>query len=299
MRIYFLSALPCALFLNGAHFGSTSEFEKFIDVSPSDGIFAEFIPENALPIRFFITERLRFTPPDGCEVYLLKDGIAIYARDFPPADCTLRPLLQNRFDETLITVYKQGRLQLSIERDGKLFVATLPPSFLPQAIRKVRSFFLLEGNGQILLFNERAELLLNEAVIEFSFNEDGITALLPLSDRLNRIADCRFEFTEFGVKQTKFTIRQTGEHTAELPENLLPYAFFESVCIGADFTQMLSPDLLEKASELRKFLGDFLSVTLTENPKQVGLIYQKAERLFEVRYYTVEIENGKICDIKG
>jgi hypothetical protein len=242
---------------------------------------------------------LRFAPPDGCEVYLIKDGIAVYARDFPPTDFTLRPIMQKRFDETLVTVFQQGRLQLSIERNGKLFIATLPTSFAPCAIQKIRSFFLLEGNGQILLFNERAELLISETVVEFSYSEDGITALLPLSDRLNRVAECRFEFTEFGVKQTEFSIRQTGESAEKIPENLLPYAFFESVCIGADFTQMLSPDLLEKASELRKFLGDFLSVTLKETPNKVGLIYAKAERLFEIRYYTVKIENGKICDITG
>ena len=299
MRIYFLSALPCALFLNGAYFGVTSEFEKFIEVSPSDGIFAEFIPENALPIRFFITENLRFSPPDGCEIYLIKDGIAVYARDFQPADFTLRPILQKRFDETLITVYRQGKLQLSIEGNGELFIATLPPSFLPTDVKKVRSFFLLEGNGQILLFNNRAELLLCERVLSFALDETGISAKLPLSDHLQRVADCRFDFTEFGVKQTKFTLLQAGERTGKTVENLLPYAFFESVCIGADFAQMLTPELQEKADGLRAFLGDFSSVTLTETPNVIGLIYQKSERIFEVRYYTVELQNGKICDIKG
>ena len=299
MKIYFLSALPCALFLNGAYFGATNNFERFLDVSPSDRIFAELIPEHALPVRFFITEDLRFSPPDGCEVYLLKDGIAVYAREFPPNDFTLQPILQKRIDETLVTVFKQGATQVSFERNGELFVATLPPSFCVSDVKKARAFFLLEGNGQIMLFDARARLLLCEYVAEYALDDDGITALLPLSDRLRRFADCRFQFTENGIKQTKFTVRQSGENEESVTEEILPYAFFESVCIGAEFENMLSPALQEKADELRGFLGNFCSVTLTDDPKEIGLIYPKAERLFEVRYYRVEIENGKICDITG
>ena len=299
MKIYFLSALPCALFLNGAYFGVTNTFERFVDVSPNDRIFAELLPEHALPVRFFITEDLRFSPPDGCEVYLVKDGLAVYAREFPPNDFALKPILQKRIDETLVTVFKQGAMQVSFERSGELFVATLPPSFSVLDIKKARSFFLLEGHGQILLFNAQAQLLLCEYVAEYALDDDGITALLPLSDRLRRFADCRFQFTNDGIVQTKFTVRQSGATEESVTEEILPYAFFESVCIGADFQDMLSPTLREKADELRGFLGDFCSVTLTNDPKEIGLVYPKSERLFEVRYYRVEMENGKICDIKN
>ena len=86
MKIYFLSSRPCALMLGGVYFGMTDSFERFAEIEPKDNVFAEFIPEGALPVGFFITEKLRFSPPQGCEIYILRDGVAVYARDFPPSD---------------------------------------------------------------------------------------------------------------------------------------------------------------------------------------------------------------------
>ena len=76
MKIYFLSSRPCALFLDGEFAGRTDLFERFADINPKDNAFVRFVPEGALPVSFFLTERLRFSPPDGCEVYILRDGIA-------------------------------------------------------------------------------------------------------------------------------------------------------------------------------------------------------------------------------
>ena len=92
MKIYFLSSRPCALTLNDAYFGLTDRFERFAELSLKDGIFVRFTPENAQPIGFFLNENIRFSPPVGCEVYLLTNAIAIYARDFPPTDFSLKLL---------------------------------------------------------------------------------------------------------------------------------------------------------------------------------------------------------------
>ena len=64
MKIYFLSSRPCALMLGGVFFGMTDTFERFAEIEPKDNVFAEFIPEGALPVGFFITEKLRFSPPE-------------------------------------------------------------------------------------------------------------------------------------------------------------------------------------------------------------------------------------------
>ena len=298
MKIYFLSSMPCALFLNGAYFGLTDLFERFLDVQPKDGIFAEFIPENALPIRFFITENLRFSPPDGCEVYLLKDGIAVYAKDFPPKDVTLQVLSQVRKNGLLATLFKQGRLQLSVEENGELFLANLPVDCAPSGIEIYRSLILLRETERLTVFNSRAELLLCEKIINCQIDGDEITALLPLSDRLGRVAECTWKIENGSLTRTRFTVkqRQTDDGT---PEGLIAYAFFESVLIGAPFEQFLNGDLQEKAAELGEFLGDFIAVTLTDKENEIGLVYEKTPRIFELRYFRVEIKNGQICDIVG
>ena len=129
MKIYFLSALPCALSVNEVYFGTTDLFERSASLSLKDNLFIRFQPETASPVCFFLNENIRFTPPDGCEVYLLKDGIAIYAYDFPSRDASLTPITQARRENTLVTVYKQSRVQVSIQTLENFFISYLPPSF--------------------------------------------------------------------------------------------------------------------------------------------------------------------------
>ncbi len=298
MKIYFLSSRPCALTVNGAYFGITDRFEKFAEVSPKDNLFAEFLPEGALPVRFFINEALRFSPPEGCEVYLVKDGIAVYAKHFPPSDFSFRPILQERFENALATVFRQGELHFTLERDGKLFTSTLPPTFTPKRLLSERGVFLVEGENQIAVFDENAKPLLLETVLSFSLENGELRATLPLSDRLNRRAECVFAIDNGTLERSSYVLKQGEREDADILSELLPYAFFESVLIGANFEDFLSDELRVKSNSLRSFLGDFVAVTLTPDPNEVGLVYKKAERLFEVRYFRVETENGKITDVK-
>lgn len=312
MRVYFLSSKPCILTLNGAYFGLTDSFERFAEISPKDNLFAQFTPEDGLPIRFFVNESIRFHPPKRCEIYLLKDGLAIYAKDFPTTDMTLRAIAQQRDGDTLVTVFRQGETQVSIESPKGFFISPLPSLFDPCEIQFQGEFILLSSTDAIALFTRSGKRLLQERVKEFTLENGKLTATLPLSDRLCRTAKCVWELTEESVKQTNFSICQQtkfsmpfGNEKAELEppttenirEELLPYAFFESVLIGANYAELLSESLREKAQSLKEFLGDFESVVLTERVKVCGLVRKKADRLFEVDEYRVEVENGKITDI--
>lgn len=315
MKVYFLSSRPCILTLNGTYFGLTDTFERFAELSPKDNIFAQFTPEDGLPVQFFINESVRFHPPQHCDVYLLKDGIAIYAKDFPPSDPTLRAIAQKREDKTLVTVFRQGVTQVSIESPSGFFISPLPTSFEPSEIEFFENFVLLASSDAVAIFKTDGKRVLLEKIKRFSFKNGTLNATLPLSDRLNRTANCTWSLKDGECKQTQFSIEQKTsvsfpfeggcvENTSEtvpdvIRSEILPYAFFESVLIGADYVSLLSNELKEKAPQLKEFLGEFSSVVLTEKPHVCGLVRQKADRLFEVDEYIVEIENGKIIDVKS
>lgn len=312
MKVYFLSSRPCILTLNGAYFGVTDTFERFIDIAPTDNLFAQFTPENGLPLQFFLNETIRFHPPKGCEIYLLKNGLAVYAKAFPPNDLTLKTIAQERNHQTLVTVFQQGEVQVSIETPNGFFISTLPPSFTQTDITFKDDFLLLNSPSELAVFNLRGNLLLLEKITAFHLEENALVATLPLSDRLSRSAQCRWEFqngtlvqTEFSIIQyTTFALGLDGQKSELTPESenirdeILPYAFFESILIGAEYTHFLSDELQEKSADLKSFLGTFSSVTLTPNPCICGLVRKKAERLFEVDEYEVEIKDGKIVDIR-
>ena len=297
MKIYFLSSTPCALSFNDVYVGITDRFERFADVCLQDNIFVRFTPENALPIGFFLSENIRFNPPNGCEVYLLPDAIAIYARDFSPNDFALKVIAQQRFDDVLVTVYQQGALQLSIDSKNGFFHTKLPNHFTDCTISLEANLLFLKSKNHLGVYALNANCLLNEEVLDYSVENNTLNATLPLSDSQKRIAKCAWSLTSESCTQIQFTITQ--EQPLPPTNDLIAYAFFESVLIGENFKELLCDELQLNADKLRSFLGDFEAVTPTQSPNTCGLVKKKAERLYEVVYYTVKLNNGKIADIKS
>lgn len=295
MKIYFLSSRPCALFLDGEFAGRTDLFERFADVCPKDNAFVRFVPEGALPVSFFLTERLRFSPPDGCEVYILRDGIAVYARDFPPSDFSLKIVAQERLGASLATVFRQGPLQLALETPRGFFVLPLPEEFSRCSVRAESGLIFLEGEGMLAAYTEGGKCVLSKRVGGYRFERGALVASLPLADCLKRTAECRWTLTEDGCFPDKFSVPAPEG----IEEDILPCAFFESVLTGADFSLFLSDELKGRAGHIRAFLGDFSSVSLTKDPMTCGLARKKKDRLYELHYFTVTLEGGKIADIRG
>ena len=155
------------------------------------------------------------------------------------------------------------------------------------------------GKKCLGIFSETAEPLLIEEVAEYSIEGKYLSATLPLSDSLRRIARCRWKLENGACERVDFSISQPTEKQGKLPEDLLAYAFFESVLLGADFTPFLCEELQGKERQLTDFLGKFESVLLTDEPNVCGLLRKKAENLFECAYYRVEIENNLIIDVKS
>lgn len=303
MKIYFLSSKPCALTINDAYFGMTDRFERFAEISLKDELFIRFTPENAQPIGFFLTENVRFTPPTGCEVYLLPDALAIYARDFPPSDLTLRILSQKRFEDGVLTLFRQGALQLSMETEQGFFISTLPPTFESAELLYESGLFLIKAPNAIAVFTKKGEQLLLESTLCSEIKAGELCATLPLSDCLGRVADCAWSLSETGITQTKYTLSQARTIDGDVDPvkrnaELLPFAFLQSVLIGADYTAMLSDDLASKAQHLKTYLGKFSAVTLTQEPNVCGLVRKKGERLFEVTPCTITTEQGKITNVQ-
>ncbi len=298
MKIYFCSSIPAVLTLNELYFGVTDTFERFIDVSLKENIFVRFTPQNALPVSFFLTEDIRFTAPKGVEVYLLRDGIALYARDFPPSDFSLRPLAQIRENNLLATLFFQGDLQLSLTTEKTAFVATLPPRFSTATLSYHNGFVFVETETSLAVYNGRAECVFMEDILSFTKRDNGFTAILRLCDSLNRTAECSYILNGDTCIRETFILRQAFFCEQDKLE-LIPFAFFESVLIGANFETFLSDELLAEKDKIVRFLGDFSAVILTEDPNTCGLLKRCGKRIFEACYYTVTLKDYKILDIRA
>ncbi len=296
MKIYFLSSCPCALTVNGVFYGMTDNFERSAELILSDKLYIQFSPEGAQPLGFFTSEGLITKAPDGCDIYILKDGIAIYAHDFPPSDFLLRPIAQKRQGDTLATLFRQGKIQLCVNTPENMFNAYIPPSFENCTIDFHGNLILLSGD-MLGVFTKECKPLLMEKILSFSVEENILRATLPLSDSLGRVADCAWSLSDDSCTLIEFTLRQT--ENAALPDNLIAYAFFESVLLKAPYRQFLSDKLQSECEQILSFLGDFSAVTLTKEENECGLVRKKGERIYELAYFSVEIQDGKIIDVRG
>lgn len=296
MKIYFLSSIPAALYVGGAYFGRVSQFERFARLSLQDRLPIRFEAEGMFPITFFADEQLPLSPPMNVDIFRLDDGLAVYAHGFTAADTSLCILAQARQAGTLATVSKQGAITLAIESPDGFFNATLPPTFVHCELFFWKTLIVVKSGESLLIFNQKAEKLLDERGFDTHFQEDTLTINLRLSDRYNRTAECTYLLQNETLQKVGHQIRQ-GEDVGS--DGLLAYAFFEAVRIGADVTPFLCDELQEKADSVCEFLGGFLEVLPTENPNECLLVYKKAERLFDVRRFRVTVQGEKITDVSG
>lgn len=288
MRVYFLSDQTCGLYLGGVYLGLVDGFERSVELDPKAGILCELRPQRHLPLSFTIDESFLFQPPPQVSLYFTERGVAVYCHDFIYGDPALLPILQERSGDTLITLYRQGKVQVSVQNGRGFHILPLSDAFERSTIRTAGGEILLEGEGAFVLIGQDGELLLSSEgkVLEWG---ETLTAEIPFHDSLGHTAVCSWK----GGELLSCAIRSVREPT----EATLALALFESALIGADCTPYLAPALAEKASSLKEFLGDFSSVVLTERQDRVGLAYERKPRVFDVRYFRVQTEEGKIVNI--
>ncbi|MBR7186031.1 MAG: hypothetical protein IKD43_00810 [Clostridia bacterium] len=289
MRVFFLSEKTCVLSVNGLFLGTVDGFERTVELEPADGVFCELMLPGYHALRFRFDETFLTAPPEQVSLYYTKAGVAIYAAGFLREDASLRPVRQERLAGTLLTLYVQGRVQLSLENEMGFHIIDLPDAFEVATMSQAGDYFLLETAAAFLLLTRKGEIVVRAEghVIE---RGERVTADVPFRDSLRHTAVCTWE----KGKLTDCRIRTSSQPT----EATYALALFESVLIGADPSPYLSKNLAEKAHALGEYLGKFTSVVLTERTDEVGLVYERKTRVFDLRYFRVTLgEDGKITNI--
>ena len=290
MRVYFLSEKQSALFLGGVYLGLVDGFERSTQLNPDDGIFCEIAPPNGyLPVRFRFDGNFLLDPPPNVNLYFTENAVCVYCFGFLSENQTLRVLFQKRIGGTLFTLYRQGTLQLNVENETGFHIVPLSDAFEECNIIPYGHDFLVEGDGAFLLLSYDGKTVVKSEgkVLDAG---DTLRAEVPFHDSMGHSAVCEWKNGEL-VSSAIRTAFEPSEATFAL-------ALFESALIGADCTPFLADNLLEKADALKEFLGDYRSVVLTGEQDKVGLVYERKERVFDVRYYRISVESCKVTNIK-
>ncbi len=288
MRVYFLAEKTCALTVGGAYLGLADGFERSAEIEPS-GICVEFSPlGDLLPVRFLFDEDLLLDPPPQIVLYYTDGAVAVYACGFLRADQSLKVLWQERIGRTRLTLTLQGKLLLDFENETGFRPVELPPALEDCRAEPCGSGFLLRGKTAFALLSHAGEMTLFSEGEVLSAGET-LRAIVPFHDCLGHTAVCEWKDGTL-VSCSIRAAREPGEATYAL-------ALLESALIGADCTPYLSDALAPKAAALKEYLGDYRSVVLTGERDKIGLVYPRKERIFDVRYFRVTTENGKVANL--
>lgn len=304
MRIYFLSYKPAILKLNGLFVGSIDLFERHIDIDLSDSVLAEIVPgENLQPVNFFINEKLLFEPPEFMDVYLMEGEALIYIREYGNKGVKLSVCCQTRFCGNLITVFSQGGCYISVE-GAEYTLAPLPARFLTASAEEkmlggLPVLAIRGGNALLILSDSGKRIFMNE--VESAEFGDRLEVCVAFETCTAAKAQCSYSYDG-----EKLTLESSKTIETRPPEkNIVHFAFFESVLTCGNFDNYLDADLKPKAGALKDYLGGFVGVTVPtekfyaehDDVRAAGLVYPKAENLFEVKYFAVDLNGDKISNI--
>ncbi|HBN12861.1 MAG TPA: hypothetical protein DD415_04510 [Clostridiales bacterium] len=304
MRVYFLSCVTAALKLNGIYLGVINGFEKFVELDPADGIFAEVIPADELqPAGFIIDKKFLTAPPKFADVYLTEGDAIVYIKDFAFKSTRIEVIYQTRFCGNLITVFSQGETYLSAE-GAEFGLIPLPQKFkaVRAEERKIggRDVLALYGGDYLIIISDTGKVIFFNEVRRAEF-DDRLRADVPFATCTAAIAQC-----EYGYDGETLTLLSSKTVETRPPENdVIHFAFFESVLTRGDFARYLDDELKPRADDLKSYLGEFVSVAVPPEKfysahgdvTAAGLVYPKAENLFEIKYFAVDISGGKISNI--
>ncbi len=290
MQVIFLAEKQCILTVNGAYFGTVDGFERKAELDPKDGLFCEFLPAEYLPVRFRLDEDFLLSPPPQVSLYFYREGVAVYCHNFVRSDPSLTVLWQEKVGGSRLTLCMQGKLQLNLENETGFHIVALPEEFEQCRPYALDGEILLEGETCFAVLSREGELVLCTEGKVLGRENGTLRAEIPFFDSMGHTA----VIERRDKKLLSCSVRSAFEPT----ERTFALALFESVLIGADVTPFLADDLVPKAGSLKKFLGKFTSVVMTDDPALTGLVYERKPRIFDVRYFRVTLEDGKIANIK-
>lgn len=310
MYYYFSSDYPAVIKINGIFYGKIQDVIKPLNIEDNISPFIEICPlkPDGTAVNFFLNADFLTCPPNGISVSDLKGGylIKFYERiDKLPFDI----LAQEKFPYAVVTVFTENSLKLSIETPTDFYAETFnlnacPVEIIPFSQNNQRFFAIKFDLDECLLaiyhISEKVEKVFYKKVCTFTFSPTFSTTE-KFNDIKKHVLTCSWEFCDNTFKKKNVSCKAKEDFNIDnLHERLIPYAFLENFLVGDNIDEFLCENIKANANKLQSYLGEFIGVfppPTFRDINEVGLIYSKGENLYEIEYFTFELQNKKIFNI--
>lgn len=309
MYYYFSSDYPAVIKINGIFYGKIEKVIKPLKIDKGTFVFIEICPLKAegSSINFILDNEFLTSPPNGISITNLKGGYMIkFYQQFDKLPFNI--LAQEKFSNGIVTVFTENSLKISIETPNDFYAETF--NLNPDSAT-ITHFNLNSSSFVAITFYKDVKLLyvykidgkitkvFTRSVFEYTLTPEFKT-IENFKDIEKHTVNSVWNFVDGKMQRVSFNVSKSERHN-NLNEKLIPYAFMESLLVGDDINHYLCENVKETADKLCSYFGDFIGVfppPTFRDINEVGLIYSKSENVYEIEYFTFELKENKIFNIK-
>ena len=259
---------------------------------------------------FYPDDEFLTAPPKNALITDLKGGYFIRFKKTEDSGA-FSVINQAKFRDCTITAFTENGNKVSFETQTGFFAETL--DFMPDNAEFIHG----EGVNSDLVFatfycsdkkilnvygiKENA-LLLSAEIDEFNLNYTGFSCTEKLKDMAKHEILREYVCDNGVIKELSRKVKSSENFDREkLPERLVPYAFCEEFLCGGEYGFYLAGNVKENADKLGGYFGEFIGITpppIFRDSSEIGFIYRISERRYSVEYFTFDLTEGKITNIK-
>ena len=310
MYFYFSSNYPAVIKINGIFYGTLNNVVKTLRIENGVCPYIEICSLNGENnVNFILDQDFLKSPPQPVSVTDLNGGYLI--KIFQTRICSdFSVLAQEKFDNALVTVFNENGIKISIETQSDFYAETLR---ICPSTAEIKKFYCNQTQLLAIALTEQKTFLhvycidakINKVfmrqVDEFDL-ENGLKTVEHHKDIAKHVITTFWDF-ESGIFRSKSTsVAKNEKFNIELlPEKIIPYAFLEAMLTGDQIDCFLGGTVKENADKLSGFFGKFIGVIpppTFRNCEEIGLLYSVNDNRYFVEYYSFDVMDRKICNIK-
>jgi len=297
MNVWLNASERFSLKMNGEFFKCEENCIYIENLAPS---FVEVLPHSDKKTTAFYLDY----PPKShknCVFTLLENDLFIDVTFEINMRGDFKILHQNRFEDVLVTVYKDGVTRIVCENKNYVETVNVPCGFESFSSFKDKDSVIIHSNGSPCFL---AIFSIKDGLIPLFCNVVNDFTLSPVFHTKTRL---------FNLERSTVTCEWTGEKTLSpkitnvshaspyLPNKgklFLERCFFERVYFKLPLDDLLAPSIKENAQRLGEYLGNFYTILPSFCSKKGACLVYENNGKRTVKIYTIDIENNLICNVK-
>ncbi len=311
MYYYFSSSFPAVIKIDGVYLGQINTAVKTFKSEDDAEHFVEVIELSSPSNVYAFILNAEFLRSSSAKVSITDLSGGYFIKFLVKTTTDFSVIAQEKFNNCVVTVFNENGVKLSVETPYDFYYENLDFNFESVKIFTVNIFnayfvaIEFNGNKKLLALYSLSEKICKSFFSEidsYSF-DNGFYTTFHLSDIAKHKVEINWDYSDGNFKEWQKTVTTSPNFNPETcPKEIVPYAFFEELLVGGDIKEYVGENILNNANKLKGYLGEYIGVCPPpefKSPNQVGLIYTSAKNVYYVKYFTCEMQGGKITNVKG